>query len=219
MDTPADLWLFATLVFGVVVLPGMDMAFVAGSAVAAGRRAGLAAVAGIMLGGQVHLLAALLGLASLLAWWPGARAALALAGAAYMAWVGWTLWRPPTATAPSGAGPQQPGQNARQAFVRAALTCLMNPKAYAFTLAVLPPFMQAPGRAPFVQALWLGGIIAANQALVYGAVAMLAAAARPWLPGGGRAQRWAPKAVGGLLIVAALGMAAAVAGADRKSVV
>ena len=45
MLSPADLWLFASVVFGVVVLPGLDMGFVLGSALVGGRRAGLAAVA------------------------------------------------------------------------------------------------------------------------------------------------------------------------------
>ena len=43
-------WLYAVLVFGIIVLPGMDMAFVLSSALAAGRRAGFAAVAGLMAG-------------------------------------------------------------------------------------------------------------------------------------------------------------------------
>ena len=56
----------------------------------------------------------------------------------------------------------------------------MNPKAYAFTLAILPSFIQSPDRPPAAQALWLGGIIAANQALVYGAVALMAEQQACW---------------------------------------
>ena len=50
MSHAADLLLFAALVFGIVVLPGLDMAFVMGSSLTAGRRHGLAAVAGVVTG-------------------------------------------------------------------------------------------------------------------------------------------------------------------------
>ena len=43
----AHLWLFFGLVFSVVILPGMGMAFVLGSALVGGHRAGLAAVLGL----------------------------------------------------------------------------------------------------------------------------------------------------------------------------
>jgi threonine/homoserine/homoserine lactone efflux protein len=213
MNLHPDLWLFATLVFGVVLLPGMDMAFVAGSAVTTGLRAGLAAVAGIMVAGQVHLVAGVVGLAALLLLWPGAQAALLLAGAAYMAWIGWTILRstwgvPSTASAATPAiVPGAPIAGTRQAFFRAAATCLMNPKAYAFTLAVLPSFIHTPERSTAAQALAMGGIIAINQALIYGAVALMAAGARPWLKRRERAQAWTARGVGALLIASAGAMA------------
>ncbi|MFO1340084.1 MAG: LysE family translocator [Burkholderiaceae bacterium] len=225
MSPHPDLWLFATLVFGVIVLPGMDMAFVAGSTVTSGLRAGLAAVAGIMVAGQVHLLAGVVGLAALLLWWPAARMALLLGGAAYMAWIGWTIIRPPRSlpvAAPRGgsrSGPakpdprtplevQRPHRGAAKVFAQAAMTCLMNPKAYAFTLAVLPSFIHTPERSTVAQAAAMGGIIAVNQALVYGAVALLAAGARPWLAQSQRAQTWTARIVGALLIAAAAAMVA-----------
>ena len=40
----AQLWLFFALVFGVVILPGLDMAYIMGSALSGGRRAGFAAI-------------------------------------------------------------------------------------------------------------------------------------------------------------------------------
>lgn len=203
MPSHPDLWLFAGLVFGVVVLPGLDMAFVGASALAGGRRSGLAAVAGIVAAGQVHMAAGVTGLAALLLWWPAGRALLLLAGAAYMAWIGWGLLRTKHDQGPGGASAPAAPADARRAFVRAAATCLANPKAYAFTLAVLPPFLLSPPRPLLLQALWLGAIVALNQALVYGAVALTAAAARPWLQQRPRASQWTARTIGTLLIVAA----------------
>ena len=58
----AHLWIFFGLVFSIVILPGMDMAFVLGSALVGGRRAGLAAVAGLIAGGICHVTVGALGL-------------------------------------------------------------------------------------------------------------------------------------------------------------
>jgi threonine/homoserine/homoserine lactone efflux protein len=54
---------------------------------------------------------------------------------------------------------------------RAAATCLMNPKAYAFTLAILPSFITHRARRWRRRRCGWAGIIALNQGLVYGAVA------------------------------------------------
>jgi threonine/homoserine/homoserine lactone efflux protein len=206
------LWLFAALVFGVIVLPGMDMAYVAGSAVLGGLRGGSAALAGIVAGGAVHVAVAMTGVALLLRLWPAAFDALLLAGAAYMLWVGWQVLR---SAAPLHVDPAADGAAANvphaaalpsthgQVFRRALATCLLNPKAYAFSLAVFPAFVRSGERGVWEQALLLGAIVAANQVLVYGTVALAAAGAGRVL-GSGRVQRWMPRVVGPLLMAAAL---------------
>lgn len=208
MQAGSDLWLFAALVFGVVVLPGMDMAYVAGSAVLGGLRAGAAALAGIVAGGVVHVAVAMTGVALLLQLWPAAFDALLLAGAAYMGWVGWQVWRSaaparPTRDVQNEATGEPPPSAPLPVFRRALATCLLNPKAYAFSLAVFPAFVRSGERGVWEQALWLGAIVAANQVLVYGSVALAAAGAQRVL-GSGRVQRWLPLVVGPLLMAAAL---------------
>jgi len=89
MEPTHSLWIFFILTFGIIVLPGLDMAFIVGTAVASGARAGGVALAGIVVGGVLHVLINLSGLAALLLWWPAAFNLLLLAGAAYMAWIGW----------------------------------------------------------------------------------------------------------------------------------
>ena len=80
----------------------------------------------------------------------------------------------------------------------------MNPKAYAFTLAVFPQFLKPDYGPMATQALLLGTIIAVTQILVYGAVALGAAEIRTWLSGNARAQVRAGQAVGLLLIAGAV---------------
>ena len=201
MSHAADLLLFAVLVFGIVVLPGLDMAFVMGSSLAAGRRHGLVAVACIAAGGVCHVVMTTLGISVLLKVIPAAFNALLLAGALYIAWIGISLLR-----ADSAFGVQAEGDamSTWTTFRRGALTSLMNPKAYLFMLAVFPQFLHAEYGPLWPQALALWAIIAVTQVTVYGAVALAAAQARGWLvrrPGAGVVTA---RVVGAVLVGAAL---------------
>ena len=169
------LWLFALLVFGIVALPGMDRAFVLSSTLADGRRGGFAALAGIVAGGMAHVAMGTLGIGLLLQALPAAFNALLVAGALYVAWIGWNLWRQPGALGEVGAGASR---TAGQTFVRALATCLLNPKAYVFTVAIFPQFMLPERGALVLQALAMGAIVALMQVGVYGGVALGAAGLR-----------------------------------------
>lgn len=201
MSHSADLLLFAALVFGIIVLPGLDMAFVMGSSLTAGRRHGFAAVAGITAGGACLVVMTTLGIGVLLKLVPAAFNALLLAGALYIAWIGISLLR-----ADSGFGVQTGGSAmpAWTTFRRGALTCLMNPKAYLFMLAVFPQFLRAEYGPLWSQALVLWVIIALTQMAVYGAVALAAAQARGWLLRQPAAGVITARVVGVVLVGAAL---------------
>lgn len=209
MHHPPDLWLFFLLVFGVVVLPGLDMAYVASHALVGGLRAGATAVAGIMAGGLVHVAVAATGIAAVLTTWPAAFDGLLAVGAAYMLWVGWGLWRAAQrreavdSSTRRGDEPLAPARLAR-VFQRAVLTCLANPKAYAFTLSVFPAFVR-PGARPLLQQAWpLAAIVVGTQALVYGTVAVAVAGTGRVAGAGAAAQRWLPRMAGALLMGGAL---------------
>lgn len=194
------LWLFALLVFGIIVLPGMDMAFVLSSTLADGRRAGFAAVAGIVAGGLVHVVMGMLGVGLLLQLAPGAFNALLLAGAAYVGWMGLGLWRRPGAL---GTVPDAPSRPAGRTFLRAAATCLLNPKAYVFMVAVFPQFLRPGGTPLALQALVLWCVIALNQLAIYGAVALGAGGLRRWLGRSAAHQARVAQGVGALLLATA----------------
>ena len=193
--------LYFLLVAGIVVLPGMDMAFVIASAMADGRRAGLAAVAGMVVGGLIHVALSGLGIGLLLAAAPRLFNALLVAGAAYMGWIGFSLWRGASALGEVDAATVSRPLPA--VFGRAVVTCLLNPKAYVFMLAVFPQFLRPEYGSVVVQSLVLAAITAGTQAMVYGAVAMAAARVRTLLRASAGAQQRLGQAVGALLIGAA----------------
>lgn len=210
METVNPLWLFFTLTLGVVVLPGLDMALVTGSALTSGLRGGLAAVVGIVVGGAVHVVINATGVSALLMHWPAAFNALLVAGSLYMVWIGLGIWR--SAGKPSESSPSHPIEAGWKShpqasswaiFLRGMLNCLLNPKAYAFMLAVFPVFLRTPARGIAAQALVLGTIIAANQIVVYGAVAGLAARAKNVSAPAQGANTWLARVVGACLLIAA----------------
>lgn len=188
------LWFYALLVAGVIALPGMDMAFVAASGLAGGARRGAAALAGIVAGGLVHMAVGLLGLGLLLQASPPLFNTLLLAGALYMAWLGWPLLRHGPALAAQGSGAAT--ASAWQTALRGLLTCLLNPKAYVFCVTVLPAYLtREPARA-----LALAGITAGAQLLIYGLVLGAALRGRQRFA----ASPWLARVVGLLLLVTAL---------------
>lgn len=201
MVQTSHLWLFGLMVLGVIVLPGLDMAFVVGSALAGGRRAGLAAVAGVVAGGVVHVLMATLGIGIVLRLYPFAFNAMLLVGALYIAWIGGSLWRGATALGEVSEGPRL---TLVRTFWRGALTCLMNPKAYVFMLAIFPQFMRTDYGALGLQAVMMGLIITLTQTGVYGAMAWGAGGLQDWLRNNRRSQVQIGRSVGALLILAAM---------------
>lgn len=178
MSDAATLWLYFVVVFGIIALPGLDMAFVMASALLGGRRAGAAAVAGIVAGGLCHLAMGALGVAVVLKLWPPLFKVLLAGGALYLAWIGLSFVRSNAMLLPSASGAACAPSTT---FRRAVVTSLLNPKAYLFMLAIFPQFLK-PALGPiWAQAGTLGAITALTQCGVYGALALLAGRAGGWL--------------------------------------
>lgn len=195
MDAANPLWLFFLLVLGVVLLPGMDMAYVLGSTLVGGRRSGLAATGGIVTGGVVHVTSGALGIVALLHAVPAAFNLMLAAGSCYLGWIGWGLLR-------SRGAALSPAAAQGSSFRSGLVTSLLNPKAYLFMFAVFPQFLRPGDGAARAVTLWL--VLAVTQAAVYGAVVLAGDRARGWLAGGTRGSVLLLRAVGGVL----LGMAA-----------
>ena len=201
MQHTTHLWLFFALVFGVVLLPGLDMAYVLASALVGGRRAGVAATAGIVAGGVVHVTMGALGIMAVLQLFPAAFNAVLLAGALYIAWIGVSLLR---SRAAFGELPTQRRRTQAATFRQGMVTSLLNPKAYLFMLAIFPQFLKPQYGVLWLQALVLWLIIASTQAVVYGGMALAGDRVRNWLSARPGANALLAKTVGAVLIATAL---------------
>jgi threonine/homoserine/homoserine lactone efflux protein len=172
------LWLFFVLCFGIIVLPGMDMAFVMASSLKSGLRHGFAAVLGIIFGGIAHVVMSVFGISLLIKTMPHLFQFLLIAGALYSAYIGWQIYQGASAFEVQNTDETY---SLWQSFSRAAITPLLNPKAYLFMVAIFPQYFRPEYGALLPQAIILNIIIAGTQLLIYGAVALGANQLRVWL--------------------------------------
>jgi threonine/homoserine/homoserine lactone efflux protein len=97
-------------------------------------------------------------------------------GVAFLVWLAWDSYR--EARKPPESGPTD--QRFRTYFVRGLVTNLLNPKAAAFYIAVMPNFI-APGRPMIPQALTLALVYVAVATAVHAAIVALGGTLQPIL--------------------------------------
>ncbi|NTJ41633.1 LysE family translocator [Agrobacterium larrymoorei] len=195
-----NLWLYFTLLFGIIILPGIDMLFVLASSLTGGRRTGLAATSGIVAGGVVHSLYGAIGVGLLATLMPALFTPLLVFGAAYMIWVGISLIR---SSIVIEGDEVSASTSAWRAFRRGIITCLSNPKAYLFMMAVYPQFLKPVYGPIWVQGVIMGLMTAGTQLAVYGTLALTAGKSRDLLISSPRTTILIGRAAGLLLIVVA----------------
>ncbi|MEJ7739189.1 MAG: LysE family translocator [Chitinophagaceae bacterium] len=147
--------LFALASLMLNLTPGNDMLYVASRSTGQGIKAGIVSAFGIMGGGLVHTLGAVIGLSAIIA-----RSALAFdiikyLGAAYLVYLGLR-----SVISKSNAAFVVPGKMVSipltQVFYQGIITNVLNPKVALFFLAFLPQFItQGRGNEPG-QILFLG---------------------------------------------------------------
>ncbi|KQQ58961.1 threonine transporter RhtB [Rhizobium sp. Leaf311] len=200
MSYTENLWLYFTLLFGIIILPGVDMLFVLASSLTGGKRTGLAATSGIVAGGVVHSLYGAIGVGLLASLIPVLFKPLLIFGAAYKIWVGFGLVR---SSIVIEGGEADASASAWRAFRRGIVTCLSNPKAYLFMMAVYPQFLKPAFGPIWIQGVIMGLMTAATQLAVYGTLAMTAGKSRDLLVSSPHVTVFIGRAAGLLLIVVA----------------
>ncbi|MFF2045467.1 LysE family translocator [Kitasatospora sp. NPDC058170] len=154
IDTPLYL-AFVAAALALCVTPGPDMMFVVAMGGRGGPATGVMAALGVAFGAMVHALAAMLGLSSLFAHLPVLYDVLRWAGAAYLLYLAVQAFRDRSPLAGEDDGPAPAGR--LRAFVRGAVTNLLNPKVIMFNIAFLPQFV-SPERGHVTGQLLLLGL-------------------------------------------------------------
>jgi threonine/homoserine/homoserine lactone efflux protein len=148
------LLVFAALSFGLWITPGPNMLYLVSRSLAQGTRAGMVSLVGCQTGSLVYALLGAAGITAVLLAVPAAHTALALGGAAYLAWLAWQTLKPggQSVFAPRSMPPVSDGK----LFAMGAGTALLNPKVALFYVAVLPPFLDPSRGDLFMQGAILG---------------------------------------------------------------
>jgi len=137
-----DIQNYASFVAAIVVfqlIPGPGTLAILNATARAGVGAGLAAVVGTLTGDFVYMLAAVLGLAAVLAAYPPVLAAAQWFGIGYLCWLGVRLLRARGGPAAAAAAH---GRGARRYFGQALAVSLTNPKVVMFFMAFFPLFLR-----------------------------------------------------------------------------
>jgi len=198
-----ETWLaFVAAAAVLLAIPGPTITLVIAYALSRGRSAAWWTVGGVVLGDFTAMTASLLGLGALLAASATAFTVVKWLGAAYLVWLGISLWRAPVAAPEAQAAVAVPG---RRILAHAFAVTALNPKGIVFFVAFLPQFV-SPAAPLLPQLVTLEVTFLALAALNCGLYALLAARARSRLSSPG-ARRWLNRIGGGVLVGA--GIAAA----------
>ena len=151
-----------------LVIPGPTIIMVITQALAHGRKVAFASVLGVGLGDLLATSLSIAGAGALLATSATLFQALKFAGAAYLIWIGYKMWRTPVkipdmSEAEVAADSGRPGVIFRDSFLITAL----NPKGILFFVAFVPQFIDpalpyAPQAATYVMIFTALGILNAT---------------------------------------------------------
>lgn len=167
--------LFCLTALVLILTPGPNQIYIVTRSTGQGRRAGLLSVLGVDAGALVHVVAAALGLSTLLASSATALRVVKYAGAAYLIYLGIHTWLSRDET-PGTNRPRRPESSTR-VFVQGMLTNVLNPKVALFFLAFLPQFV-VPSRGHLAgQMLFLGIVFTAMGLAIDLVVALVASSA------------------------------------------
>jgi threonine/homoserine/homoserine lactone efflux protein len=180
-------------------IPGPAMLYAAAQTLGGGRWSGFMATLGLHLGGYVHVIAAAAGLSLIFHAVPILYTAVKFAGAAYLIWLGISLFRARDGgdIDPSTVAPR----SARRAFFQSVTVEVLNPKTAVFYLAFLPQFIEPAGSVPiWLQFMLFGTFVNLMFSLADIVCVLLASAVMTRLRQSGRAQRLMRKAGGAILV-------------------
>jgi threonine/homoserine/homoserine lactone efflux protein len=154
----STLFIFAAASLALAVVPGPAVLYIVARSVDQGRLAGLVSALGIAAGGLLHVVAATVGLSSLLASSATAFTIVKYAGAGYLIFLG--IRRLMTREQLEDEVARAP-RTRRRLFVDGLVVNVLNPKTALFFLAFLPQFVDPGEGIAAVQILALGLLFAA----------------------------------------------------------
>ena len=207
----AHLLAFTLTAFALIVVPGPSVLFTVSRALALGRMAGVATVAGNTVGVYVQVVAVAFGIGALVERSVMVFTIVKLGGAAYLIFLGVQAIRHRQKLAEM-LGSRIENKSVARVMADGFVVGIGNPKAIVFFAAVLPQFVdRQAGQVP-QQMLLLGAIFAGVALLSDSGWALVAGSARAWF---GRSPRRL-ELIGGTGGLVMIGIGATLAVSGRK---
>ncbi len=166
--------LFLPATLALLVVPGPAILYIMTRSINQGRRAGILSALGVGVGGLMHVVAATVGLSTLLVASASAFSVVKYVGAAYLIVLGIRTLR---TRGQAYHGSVTISASLWRIFWQGAIVQIFNPKVALFFLAFLPQFVDPFRGAVALQTLFLGGLFVATGICTDSAYAMLASAA------------------------------------------
>ncbi|MEM9205275.1 MAG: LysE family translocator [Pseudomonadota bacterium] len=139
-----ETWIaFVVASFAMIIVPGPTVLMLIGYGLARGRKIALVTMPGVMLGAGLSMFLAVSGLGAVLATSSLLFTILKWAGAAYLIWLGISMWRAPVPEAGMETDPRYGDKGYGRIFFHAFAVTALNPKLVAFHMAFLPQFIDA----------------------------------------------------------------------------
>jgi threonine/homoserine/homoserine lactone efflux protein len=154
----STLAVFAAASLALALVPGPAVLYIVARSVDQGRAAGIVSALGISVGGLVHVVAATIGLSSLLASSATAFTVVKYVGAAYLVVLGIRRLLTPVENEDVAAAPSRAR---RRIFRDGVVVNVLNPKTALFFVAFLPQFVDPGESAATLQILGLGLVFVA----------------------------------------------------------
>lgn len=183
------------------LVPGPDNVFVMAQSAIAGRVTGLIITLGLCAGLLVHTTAVALGVAVIFQTSAIAFLLLKLAGALYLLYLAWCVFRSGVMEDSSRTVASSGWQ---QLFLRGLIMNVTNPKVALFFLAFLPQFANPQYGSLTLQIMLLGFIFMIASILVFSGIAITADYIRHFVVGSARVQRSINMLAGVVFVVLAI---------------
>lgn len=195
---------YATVVFGLFLIPGPAVLLVLARATSGGRRVGVSTGLGIACGDLIHTAMATVGLSAVLMTSATAFSVVKWLGVTYLGYLGIRAFM-------EGSKELRLDfarcVNAPLAFRQAVVAEVLNPKTAIFFLAFLPQFVRTDrGGAP-LQLAMLGLVFVAMSAVYISLIALAASWVGTWLSNHRRVGRWQGRVVGTVYIAVGVRLA------------
>jgi len=162
----------------VVLIPGTGVVYTITTGLTLKWRASIAAAIGCTLGIVPHILASILGLSALLNMSAQVFSALKIAGAMYLLYLAWNMWRE---AGTLEINKKSTETSATQIVIKAIAINLLNPKLTIFFFAFLPLFVSKDSSSPTVEMIMLSAVFMGMTFIIFVLYGILASGISTYL--------------------------------------